>query len=142
MSRRVIATGGRKYANRTKVAQALGEVGRRFGPGEHIVLVQGEGSGADRLAADEARRLGWTVESFPAWWEAPCRDTCRPGHRRMVRGRSICPAEGNYRNQRIADSRADLCLAFPGGRGTADMVRRATAAGIPVRHVTERGSSE
>jgi len=36
----------------------------------------------------------------------------------------------------MADAGADLCIAFPGGRGTADMVRRARAAGIPVRSVT------
>jgi hypothetical protein len=30
---------------------------------------------------------------------------------------------------------ADVVLAFPGGRGTADCVRRAKAAGIYVRHV-------
>ena len=28
-----------------------------------------------------------------------------------------------------------LVIAFPGGRGTADMVRRAKAAGIPVREI-------
>jgi hypothetical protein len=29
--------------------------------------------------------------------------------------------------------RPGLVLAFPGGRGTADLVRRAKAAGVPVR---------
>jgi predicted Rossmann-fold nucleotide-binding protein len=42
---------------------------------------------------------------------------------------------GHYRNQEMADTGADLCIAFPGGRGTADMVRRAAAAGIEIRRV-------
>lgn len=35
-----------------------------------------------------------------------------------------------------AVARPDLVVAFPGGRGTADMVRRATAAGIEVIRVS------
>jgi hypothetical protein len=35
----------------------------------------------------------------------------------------------------------DLVVAFPGGRGTADMVRRAKAAGVRVVAVTPEGSS-
>jgi hypothetical protein len=45
-------------------------------------------------------------------------------------------AAGPIRNQQmIDDGKPDLVVAFPGGRGTADMVRRAKAAGIPVREV-------
>jgi ABC-type Fe3+-hydroxamate transport system substrate-binding protein len=33
--------------------------------------------------------------------------------------------------------RPDLVVAFPGGRGTADMVAAATDAGIPVRIVPD-----
>src|SRR5690606_30354012 len=67
-----------------------------------------------------ARELGWHVVAYPADW------------RRHGR------AAGPIRNQEMADAGADLCIAFPGGRGTADMVRRARAAGIPVRSVPER----
>lgn len=43
-------------------------------------------------------------------------------------------AAGPIRNQRMLDEgKPDLVVAFPGGRGTADMVRRAKAAGVPVR---------
>lgn len=43
------------------------------------------------------------------------------------------PAAGPIRNQRMVDDgKPDLVIAFPGGRGTADMKRRACAAGIPV----------
>lgn len=35
------------------------------------------------------------------------------------------------------EAKPDLVIAFPGGRGTADMVRRARAAGIEVREIKE-----
>lgn len=41
-------------------------------------------------------------------------------------------AAGPIRNQEMADMRPDRVVAFPGGSGTADMVQRAEAAGIPV----------
>ena len=42
-------------------------------------------------------------------------------------------AAGPIRNQRMIDGgKPDLVITFPGGRGTADMVRRAEKAGIEV----------
>jgi ABC-type Fe3+-hydroxamate transport system substrate-binding protein len=35
----------------------------------------------------------------------------------------------------IEEGKPDLVVAFPGGRGTADMVAKAEAAGIPVQRV-------
>jgi hypothetical protein len=46
-------------------------------------------------------------------------------------------AAGPIRNQRMIDEgKPDLVIAFPGGRGTADMVSRAKKAGIPVQEIT------
>lgn len=46
----------------------------------------------------------------------------------------------------IDEGRSNLVLAIPGGRGTADMVRRARAAGIEVREITptteDKGSKD
>jgi hypothetical protein len=42
------------------------------------------------------------------------------------------PAAGPMRNQRMLDWGPDLVVAFAGGKGTADMVRRARAAGVDV----------
>ena len=36
----------------------------------------------------------------------------------------------------LSDSRPDVVAAFPGGNGTADMVRRAQAAGVTVRQIS------
>ena len=65
-----------------------------------------------------------------------------------VRGHAekVCPDEwkrlgkraGPIRNQRMIDlHKPDVVIAFPGGRGTADMCARATAAGIPVVRIGE-----
>ena len=42
-------------------------------------------------------------------------------------------AAGPLRNQRMIDEgNPDVAIAFPGGRGTADMTRRCEAAGVPI----------
>lgn len=47
-------------------------------------------------------------------------------------------AAGPMRNQRMIDEgKPDIVVAFPGGRGTADMIRRAEAAGIRAIKLTE-----
>lgn len=128
---RVIVTGGRHYSDRRAVEAELGKLPAGS------VIVHGDARGADRLAAMASRRLGLIGEPHRADWDGPCRsDECRPGHRHTrPSGTSWCPMAGHYRNQEMADTGADLCIAFPGGRGTADMVRRAAAAGIEIRRV-------
>ena len=43
------------------------------------------------------------------------------------------PSAGGIRNQQMLDEgKPDLVVAFPGGKGTADMVRRAENAGVKV----------
>jgi hypothetical protein len=42
------------------------------------------------------------------------------------------PAAGPLRNQRMLEWLPDLVVAFSGGKGTADMVRRARAGSIEV----------
>jgi hypothetical protein len=41
-------------------------------------------------------------------------------------------AAGPIRNQRMLEGPPDIVVAFAGGKGTADMVQRARAAGIAV----------
>lgn len=43
---------------------------------------------------------------------------------------------GNLRNtQMLQDGKPDVCIAFPGGSGTADMVAKCRAAGVKVCEV-------
>jgi len=92
------------------------EAARREAAGTPIcALAHGGASGADRLAGAWATARGLEVEVFEAGWEAY--------------GRSAGPR----RNERmLRDFVPDLVVAFPGGRGTADMVRRARGAGVLV----------
>lgn len=69
-------------------------------------VVSGAASGADREGEVWARLNGIPVKTFPAEWTRY--------------GKSAGPR----RNADMA-SYADACIAFPGGRGTADMVCRA-----------------
>jgi hypothetical protein len=120
-----------------------------------FVLRHGCAPGVDTVAGLWAVARGVAVDEHRADWDA-CGPDCppSPSHRRRrtaaalrahpgsgdtpVSGRpdTYCPGAGGRRNQAMADAqpRARLCLAFPtpGSRGTWDMVRRATAAGIEV----------
>lgn len=133
----VIACGGRGYGDVVQVRRVLADLNRK------AVLRHGGASGADELAGRVWKQLGGTVEVFEADWDGPCGPSCPRGHRRPRQsGGSWCPAAGPKRNRRMARPenglRAELVIAFPGSRGTADMVATARAAGIPVRLVPER----
>jgi len=107
---RVIVCGGRDYNDTERVAEIL-----QYLPCDTIV-VHGGASGADLLAGLYWNEWG-TTEVFHADWEKHGK------------------AAGPLRNQEMLDAGADLVIAFPGGRGTADMVRRAKGRGIKVRIV-------
>lgn len=82
------------------------------------VIVHGGAPGVDTIASEAAETWGLKTEPHRA-------ETERYGS----------PAAFHIRNQAMADAGADLLVAFPGGNGTADMVRRARKAGIHVREV-------
>lgn len=138
---RILVTGSRaiKADDRPVLEDGLREaVGNEPGPHE---LVHGDAPGADQVFAQIARDWGWKVEPHGADWPAPCRETCKPGHRRpRMGGGTFCPAAENYRNQEMVDLGADWAVAAykRGARnqGTSDCARRAGVAGIPVKRVT------
>lgn len=81
-------------------------------------IIEGDAHGADRIAGAWAKRRRVDLRLFPADWRKHGR------------------AAGPIRNQAMLDQgRPDLVVAFPGGAGTADMVRRAHAAGVEVHIV-------
>lgn len=108
-----IVCGGRDYDDYASVERALFDCLKEcfFNP----TIVQGGASGADALARRWAAESSVPCITVPADWK-------RHGK-----------AAGPKRNQRMLDEHAvDLVVAFPGGRGTADMVRRAKARGVRV----------
>jgi hypothetical protein len=79
-------------------------------------IIHGGARGADSMAGEFANETGIEEIVFPADWK--------------MYGRRAGP----IRNQQMLDEgKPDLVVAFPGGRGTADMVGRARTAGIEVR---------
>ena len=63
--------------------------------------------------------MGLDVEVHPADW------------------RRYGKAAGPKRNQEMLESGLDYAIGFPGGRGTADMLRRVQGAGVPWAMVNE-----
>ena len=104
---RVIVCGGRHFNDSVWMSWVLGTWNIR-------TVVHGGASGADRLAGEWATLAGVTEEIHRADW--------------LVHGK----AAGPIRNRHMASLGADLCVAFPGGRGTESMVSEAEKALIPV----------
>lgn len=130
MGLRLLVCGGRNFRDYLAVKNELVKL-------RPDVVIHGAASGADSMADRAARDLGISREPYPADWEH-CADTCPGWHHRRKRrdGGEYCPTAGFRRNQQMIDEgRPSMVLAFPGGSGTADMVRRAQAAGIEVRRI-------
>jgi hypothetical protein len=118
-----LVTGGRDYADRARV---FAELDRVHAETPIAWLVNGAcPTGADAHANawfDERAHEGMLRERLPADWKRHGKAAGPMRNAVMVGGaaRSGLPA---------------LCLAFPGGSGTRDCVRRARAAGISVKVV-------
>lgn len=109
---RVLVCGGRAFRNRTMLDTVLDDLAER----KPITLViEGDADGADRLAGAWAYERDIALQVYPAGWSR--------------HGRGAGPIRNK---QMIVEGMPDLVVAFPGGRGTANMVRQAKAAGVPV----------
>lgn len=115
---RVLVCGGRHYDDMRSVYRELDSLRREHGP---LTVIQGGATGADKLAREWTylQKDKVTLINVPADWNKHGR------------------AAGPIRNAEMLDENPDLVLAFPGGTGTADMVRRAKARGVPVVTVTQ-----
>lgn len=108
---RVLVCGGRDFSDTAAVAAVLGMIKDHYGI---AVVIEGEAPGADTLARDWAQMCRIPVEPYFADWN--------------LFGRRA----GTIRNARmLRDGKPDLAVAFPGGAGTADMVRRLKEARVP-----------
>jgi predicted Rossmann-fold nucleotide-binding protein len=104
---RVIVCGGRNYTDARAIYAALDLL-------RPEVVISGCQTGADTIALNWASERGVETAKYPYLVDF--------GH-----------SGGSKRNQQmLEEGKPDLVLAFPGGRGTADMVRRAKEAGIRV----------
>src|SRR5262245_51068724 len=110
---RVLVCGGRDFTDMRWLTRVLDELEPK-----PTIIIQGGARGADYLAWKWATERIVPCQEYRAEWEKYGR------------------AAGPRRNLRmLAEGRPQLIVAFPGGPGTADMVRRAKAAGVPVLEV-------
>lgn len=109
---KVLVCGSRKYANRWHVYEVL-DAAHAANP--ISLIIHGGATGADALAHS------WAVEHDIRW------------NRYRANWKEYGNPAGPMRNQMMLDqAKPDLVVAFPGGTGTADMVRKARAANVPV----------
>ena len=109
---RILFCGSRFWTDR----EAIGGVLKVLPKGS--VIIEGAAPGADTIACEESRRLGFTIEHFPANWK-------RYGR-----------AAGPIRNsQMLKEGKPDVVLAFheniEASKGTKDMLKQAQKAGLP-----------
>ena len=113
-----LVCGGRELTDYVRLAAALDRLVDKHGRPDRVM--HGGARGADSLAGRWAQERGIPLQVCPAQWNRY--------------GRSAGP----IRNQEMLERRPSMVVAFPGGMGTADMVQRSVAAGVPVvRFVSE-----
>jgi hypothetical protein len=105
---KILVCGGRDFSDYPFMSSTLESI-------NPTQIISGGARGADRLAERYAVEFGVPIQVFPALWDTEGK------------------AAGFIRNQRMLDEGdPDLVVAFPGGRGTDDMVRRAIRHGVKV----------
>lgn len=110
---RVLVCGGRSFFNVKLLNRTLDEAHQ----GSPItLLIHGMATGADTLAGQWAARNRIKVEGYRPDWK------------------KYGSVAGSIRNSKMLQhGKPQMVIAFPGGRGTKDMVKQARAADVPVR---------
>jgi hypothetical protein len=110
---RILVCGGRNYANIDKLFEILSEYYRP-------IIIQGGARGADFLAKHYACQNNLNLITFNANWD------------------KYGKAAGHIRNkQMLEEGKPNLVIAFPGGRGTLNMIQQTKKAGIQLRIIDE-----
>ena len=111
--------GGRNFSNEEMFNSAMGDLIRLRGMPRRII--QGGARGTDTFAIKWAARHALEICTVEADW--------------LTRGK----AAGPMRNAKMLGHNPHLVVAFPGGLGTADMVRRSRKAGVDVAEIDALG---
>lgn len=114
---RVLVCGGRDFYDWRLLEQTLYEIFK--GEIENTIL-EGGSSGADSLARQYAIYNNLLFEEYPADWK-------KLGYQ-----------AGFIRNKYMLEKgKPDLVVAFPGGKGTAHMVKIAKEANVEVKEIKD-----
>lgn len=120
MSRAIIC-GGRKFKDYDYLCKVLDHLSDLY---DITVVIEGEAKGVDTLARRWAEERELKVIPFEADWD--------------TYGRKAGP----IRNRRmLQESDPNLVIAFPGGKGTANMVKQALAFRVKVIQVEPKGGT-
>lgn len=111
---RVLVCGGRNYNDKRRVFETLDllDIENRI-----TLIIEGGASGADSLGRDWAQARYKPVLTVYADWV------------------SLGPKAGPIRNKEMLEWNPDYVVAFPGGIGTANMIKLAKEAGINVMEI-------
>ena len=115
MGMRVIVCGGRDFDDGVFVRNSLDAI---HASTPIYAVIHGNARGADKWAGNWAAARNVRCWPMPANWS-------RDGKR-----------AGPLRNARMLGMGVDMVIAFPGGKGTLDMVTRARRAGVPVVEIS------
>lgn len=112
---KVLVCGGRDFKNHVVANKALDLLDKEY---KFTVVIDGMARGADELGFNWAISRGVKTERYRADWD--------------TYGRSAGPIRNK---QMLVEGVPELVVAFPGGAGTANMIKQAEAAGIPIKRV-------
>ena len=116
---KVLICGGRDFNDYGLLADTLVGLIGQYDPKE-VTFISGHARGADKLGERFANANQCKLLIFPADWD------------------KYRKAAGFIRNQKMIDEgKPDLVVAFPGGRGTEGMIKRAKKHGIEVIEVKD-----
>jgi len=110
----LLVCGGRDYSRASVVRATLDAIHAET---PVTLVIHGGATGADHLAWLWAESKRVPSDSYPAKWSEHGK------------------AAGPIRNEQMLARKPDLVVAFPGGNGTAHMVRIAKKAGVKVLEV-------
>lgn len=120
--RAVLVCGGRQYSDKERLFAVLDAAHAAQAITE---IIHGAAVGADSMAGEWAQARGVPVRAFPADWD--------------THGRKAGP----LRNQQmLVEGRPDEVIAFPGGRGTANMTGQARELGVRVTIVSPNAADQ
>lgn len=114
---KILICGGRDYTNQVQFYKFIRGFIAENGPITHIIC--GGQRGADDMAVKYANHRRIKLTTYPAAWE------------------KYGPGAGPIRNQIMLDANPDISflIAFPGAKGTADMVTKAKNINLTVIEV-------